>query len=372
VYDPRRLRGPLVGLAALLVALAVGSLGLSPALRGRPRWVPEVDSSTDLEEYHRIGRRLSGLIRQGHARGGPAAERLGVMLGSSSLEWGIDPQALPAELGGRPIRWFNIHSSGANGIDLRRMAGYMTRAGLRPEVAVLCLGPSFLARGNDPLDDPTPEVEEIRSHIAGRHPMLLKEDFEDILLLPWNLAFPNRTRIGSWARDVIFDARIDLFASMGYGINALFAPESDPWSAPPWWAQGDHVPPLMIERQMKGMRRYGMFDPASYSADGLNSRALVALIRELREGGAEVIVAFFPEAEIRRRELPPEALASFDEALRRAFGTAAPPVLDMRGAMSEEYFFDTSHLNPGGRAAFTERLGRALRELHASPGSVGR
>ena len=362
MYDPRRLRGPLVALAMLVAALIVGGLALKPVVAGRPRWLPDADSLCDVASFKENLGRIAGVVR----RGGPA--RLGLLVGSSSLDWGVDAARMPRMDESRPMRWLSIAAMGSTIEDNARMASMVFRAGLKPEVVVLALGPASLASRINILDDPTsPDLAVLREHVSRRHPVLVKEDLEGYLLLPWNRVFPNRSRIGRWARVMLFDARLDLFAALGHGPEDLGPPLRDPWSALPWWTEGIHESPEVLDKQFKGLADAGVFEAGSYSADSQNARNLVRLVRDLRAAGSEVVVALFPEAERRRVAEPPEFLGSTEEALRRAFGDAAPPVLDFRAAMPADAFFDLSHLNPIGRAAFTEKLGRALQDLRAKP-----
>ena len=361
MYDPRRLRGPLAALTAFVATLVVGGLSIRPAVAGRPRWLPEADSLCDVKAFKENLGRVAAAVREGEAarRG-----RLGVLVGSSSLDWGVDPARMPPIDAGPPMRWLSRSAMGSTIEDNARMASMALRAGLKPEVVVLALGPASLASRIRILDDPTtPDLPALRGHVAHRHPFLVKEDLEGFLLIPWNRVFPNRSRIGRWARVALFDARLDLFAALGHGPEDFGPPARDPWSAPPWWTEGYHVPPEILDKQFGGLSKDHVFEAASYSSDSQNARNLVRLVRELRGAGAEVVIALFPEAGRRRVAAPPEFLRTTEEALHRAFGASAPPILDFRDAMPDDDFFDLSHLNPTGRAAFTDRLGRALLDL---------
>jgi hypothetical protein len=369
VYDPRRLGGSLAALAALAIALAAGGVFLSPVVAGHPRWLPDADSLCDVRDFKANLARVGGVVREARDRvDTPREGRLGLLIGSSSLEWGVDAARMPAMEDSRPMRWLSVSAMGSTIEDNARMADLALRAGLRPEVVVLCLGPASLASRINVLDDPVvPDLAALREDVAARHAMLAKEDVESFLLIPLNRAFPNRSRIGRWTRITLFDARLGLFAALGFNLDALGPPMRDPWSATPWWAGGDHAPESLSDKQFVGLRQGRVFDPESYSTDSQNDRDLVRLVRTLRDAGAEVVIVLTPESERRRVAAPPEFLATLREVLRQGFGPDAPPLLDFRDAMPADAFFDLSHLNPRGRAAFTDRLGRALRELPRRP-----
>ncbi len=362
MYDPRRLVGPFVALAALVVALLAGGMCLSPVVAGHPRWLPDADSLCDVKDFKINVQRVGGVVREARDAGkSPRARRLGLLIGTSSLEWGVDAARMPTMDGSRPMRWLSLSAMGATIEDEIRLADLALRAGLRPEVVVLFLGPASLASRINVLDDPvTPDLTALRENIAAKHPMLAKENLESFLLVPLNRLFPNRSRIGRWTRFTLLDARLDLLAALGFNLDSDGPPMRDPWSASPWWAPGDHVPESINDRQFAGLTKNRVFEAGSYSADSQNSRNLVRLVHLLREAGAEVFVVLAPETERRRVATPPEFLVTLRESLREGFGPHAPPLLDFRDAMPADALFDLSHLNPGGRAAFTERLGHSL------------
>src|SRR5438046_2399269 len=91
MLDFRRLRGLLVPLT--LVAAAVGSCGLvlrATLARDPLRFLGSDWLTYRLVSYQAVGSRLSGVIREGRG-----LERCpGILLGASTLEWGVDPVAL--------------------------------------------------------------------------------------------------------------------------------------------------------------------------------------------------------------------------------------------------------------------------------------
>jgi hypothetical protein len=337
---------------------------MASAVAGRPHWLPESDSTTDVTTFWSIGSQLAGVLRDS---GGRAVvephERLGALLGSSTLECSVDPALLETESKGRPIRWLSLTGPGVNAGDLERMGRLLLRSGLRPDITVFVMSPGVLAQTDSFLSDPVAfDLAAVRRHLAERHPMLAKEEAESILLAPWNRAFPNRTRVSHWLRTSLFQARLDLFAKMGYGVAHVFAPRHNPWLVSTW-TQKQHAAPDFLETQMKGWRGKGWFNRASYSPDGPEMRNFLRLIRTLCDAGSEVVIVLVPESSRLRNSIPPAAVNSLATALNRAFGPTAPPVLNLRDAIPDPLFFDLVHLDPDGRVAFTKHLAQALDHL---------
>lgn len=358
MYDLRRLRGTLIALAG--VAAALGGFGLvaSSALGGRPRWLPASDSTMDTIRYTTMGGKIAAVARPGAL---PRGERLGILLGSSSLQCAVDPTRLGPPPDGRPIRWLTLLGEGANGADLRDLGRHLARGGLRPAVLVLAINPSLLARSTEFLSDPSSfDLHILREHLTTRHLGLAQRDVEAMLLVPWNRAFPQRTRIGHQIRLLIQATKMRVAGAFGLGFASIYAPAADPWVVPDW-TDRDHAPRSAIPMQMDGWRVRGWLDPASYALDGPNVLALMDLIRDARARGSEVIIVLMPEPSVLRDAMPAAARLTLDRALERHFGPASPRVFDLRDAMDDSEFWDTIHLDPHGKRVFTVRLSRAFR-----------
>jgi hypothetical protein len=359
-YDPRRLRGPLVALVAVAVAMGASGWALSPAVAGRPRWLPEADSLPDAKDFTRLAGRLAGVAAS-------APKRLGLLLGPSALEWGVDPAGMPTLGDGPPMRWLRVYTHGISGEDYARMADLVVRAGVAPETTVVVVGPSALASRMIFLEDAErPDTAPLRKHLAARNLWLAKRDVEGLILVPWNRSYPNRSRIGQAFRRAVFRGRLDLFRALGYGLDVPVRPAADPWRDPLWWPP-DRSYLATEDQQMAGLAKSHAFDAETYSPDSANARALAEMVRALREGGSDVVLVVPPEASRRRLAEPPEWFVALESVMRSAFGASAPPILDFRAAMPDDAFFDLSHLHAEGCAEFTRRLGEALRRARTEP-----
>ncbi|MBV8458628.1 MAG: hypothetical protein JO122_18670 [Acetobacteraceae bacterium] len=109
----------------------------------------------------------------------------------------------------------------------------------------------------------------------------------------------------------------------------------------------------------------GWTDPAAYSSEGANARALIALVRAARAPGIEVVILLLPEGTTLRTSIPPEAMRCLRDTLTRGFGPAAPPVIDLRAALPDSMFHDPLHPSLAGRQRATRLLIEALRSRPA-------
>jgi hypothetical protein len=204
-----------------------------------------------------------------------------------------------------------------------------------------------------------------------------KAELETLLTAPMNRAFPNRTRVSHHVRGLAADAKRRLFAALGLGADSLYAPDSNPWAVRLLVADDDAPRDhdagrrVFVRDQPEGPMREGpggavkdkgWIEPSCYSADGDNARALIAIIREARARRIKVVILLLPEGSRLRAEVPPEAMDCLHEALRKGFGTDAPPVFDFRNLLADSSFHDTIHPDRAGRQATTRALAEALRK----------
>ena len=109
------------------------------------------------------------------------------------------------------------------------------------------------------------------------------------------------------------------------------------------------------------VRDKGWSNVANYRTEGLNARSLVTVIRKTREQGIETVIVLLPEASLMRASVPPEAMECLRKVLESAFGSAAPPLINLRESLSDRLFHDTIHPKREGRFIATRVLIEALR-----------
>jgi hypothetical protein len=386
MYDPSRLKGIGLAIGSVTLLLAGFSLAAQAIAGGRPAWLSGGGDSTIEGGQDRIvGGRIKAAALE--ARRKPLDD-LGVILGSSAVGTDIAPARLEAAGdAGIPRRWLSLSANGANAEDLRELAGLLLTSGLRPKLLLLGIHPGSLARSDSYLDDRmTLDTDGFRRELAARHLIQAKEELEDLTVIPVNVAFPNRTRVSNRVRGLASKAKRRMFAALGMGVEALYPADRQPWDIliegedaeePERHANAEGRTATVRDLAEGPMRAglggpvndKGWLTPGAYSSEGANARALVDLVRQARATGAEVVLLLMPEATSLREAVPPGAVASLREALDRGFGPEAPPVIDLRAALSDDEFAGTIHATKAGRQATTARLIEALRaRVVPSPG----
>ena len=386
MFDPSRLKGVGVAVASVALALAGFSLLSRAAAGGRPSWLAGGDSTIEGGQDRIIGGRIKGAALQARRRSDADRDDLGVILGASAVGMGIDPTLLGGGADAKvPSRWLSLYANGANVEDLHDLAGLLFTSALRPGLLVLGLHPGLLARSDDYLSDRmTLDADGFRKELAAKHLIQAKEELESLTVVPVNVAFPNRTRISNRTRGLASLAKRRMFAALEMGVEALYPADKDPWavrllvedSAEPEREADAEGRKATVRDQAEGPMREGLagpvkdkgwLGPQNYPADGANARALVAIIREARGRGIEVVVLLLPESSSLRALIPPEAMGCLRGALEGGFGPAAPPVIDLRSSLADDQFHDSIHPRKSGREAATRRLMDALRARERKP-----
>ena len=378
MFDLARLRGLVAAAAAVLLAMGCCSLLARAAAGGRPAWLAGGDSTIEGGQDAVVGGRIAGVRQQQRRQPGSASD-LGILLGSSAVGMDLDPKILDAEAGdGLPARWLSLYANGANLEDIRDLADLIFGSGLRPKLLVLGIHPGLLARSDDYLTDPTTlDLALLKGELAAGHLRMAKAELESLSAIPLNLAFPNRTRISHRLRGLVADAKRNLFAWGGMGVEALYRPDPDPWSVrllvEDKQAEGDidaEGRKATVRDMAEGPMREGLLgqvkdkgwsNPAAYPAGGANALAMIAAIREARARGIEVLVLLLPERSTLRATMPPESMDCVRDALRRGFGDAAPAVIDLREALPDAMFHDSLHVMNAGRKITSRKLVEALK-----------
>ncbi len=366
MFDLARLRGTALALGSLALALGMFAVALRWATDCRPGWFPSVPSKMDVGALERIGGRAARAaldVRRDSRLGG----RLGVILGSSTMQAALEPGLLAVE--GGPARWLNLCGPDAGLVDLERVARVLEGAGVRPSVAVVGINLGMLADPGDlmteaMLNDPAPpawsQLVKARPSASGPARFLrsigrLAGDVGDWLR-------PNATKLHYLKDLAVFECR--LAAAPSVGIDAAFAPASDYWTPPAAWA--DPATDEFRAWQVREYTRKGWFSADAYGPGGPSVRALTGLIGRLRRQDARVVLVLLPEAAGLRARMPAEAGRRLSALI--AGLPDAPEVLDLREALGDGELMDLVHPGPLGREAVTRRVARRL----AGPAEVAR
>jgi hypothetical protein len=380
MFDPSRFRGVAAAIAAVGLAMAGCSLLAQAAFRERPSWLSAGDSTMEGGQDAVVGRRISGVLAELRRRGkSPSDLDLGVVLGASAVGMAIEPKLLESSGDPRiPARWLSLYASGANVEDLRGLADLLLGSGLRPRLFLLGIHPSLLARSDHYLSDETAfDPSPFLRAVAGGRLRDAKDEFMVLMAAPLNAAFPNRTRIGHGSRVFVIETKRRMFARLGMGAESLYSPDRDPWAVRLLYADPEEAPGKVEEvstsgsvrelnegLRVRGLRgdawNKGWFDRANYSAEGQNARALVAIIRQARGRGIEPVIVLLPESTTMRGAVPAEAMECLRAVLQGAFGSASPPVVDLRDSIPDDRFHDNVHPRREGRMDATRSLIKAL------------
>lgn len=385
MLDLARLRGVIVAVGAVALALGCLSAVSLATAGGRPAWLSGGDSTIEGGQDAIVGGRIAGVVRQARSGHAPEIADLGVILGSSAVGMGIDPEIMEAEAGGRlPARWLSLYANGANLDDLAELAGMLFASGLQPKVLILGIHPVLLSRSDDYLSDRTHfDTGALKRELSGKHLLGAKSELMALSVVPIDMAFPNRTRISNRVRGLASAAKRRMFAALGMGADAMYAPPPDPWAVrlliedaadSPRMADAEGRKATVRDRTDGPMREglagavkdKGWSGPANYSTEGANARSLVAIVREARSRGIEAVILLLPEATSLRASVPPEAMQTLHGALARGFGAEAPTVIDLRASLLDSQLHDSLHPMKAGREIVTRRLIGALR---ARPGA---
>jgi hypothetical protein len=286
----------------------------------------------------KYGCRLGQLrTRLAHAPG----RRLVVVLGSSRAEQGFRPGLLATAEGETAPVVFNLARGGSSPllhlVTLRRLLA----DGARPDWVLLEIFPPSLVEPEAGATLPKTTLRDFP--VLGRYPVS-RETYADFL----------RDRALLWLTyrsSFLAHAVPGWLSPRGRWIERLWDRRGGEWRA----ISEGVTPEERRQLTADARRRYGRKLQNFHIAAGAD-RALRALLALCRERGIGVVLFLMPEAsDFRGWYSPParERLCAYLASLRRDYGT---PLIDARGWIPDDDFWDGHHLLRDGAAVFTRRF----------------
>jgi hypothetical protein len=336
-----RYRGLAVILVALALTLVLLDVGLSMSVGFTARFLPNRETASDDSVFRAVwGRSLPLLLPGLHPEPGTP---VGLLFGQSTLGAAIEAKMLE-EADGLPIRWANLHGWGGSinrTLDLVELA---LLSGLKPDVVLICVSPYMLI-GHD--------AEKEHRLVADRDNRSFKR---------WIWTYDNRHFVNHIVRHALLTTRLNLLEVFRFGYLSLY-PRDSREHAPKPRQKLEPLSPAKMARKLEEGRKLGWYDPAGYSVNSSNSRALAEIIRRWRARGAKVAVILLPERSQFRSLFPPEGVQCFDEISRAYFPDDPVPIYNLRDRIPDDMFLDPDHAGVDAMEPISKMVGACVRDL---------
>jgi hypothetical protein len=268
-------------------------------------------------------------------------------LGSSRVEWGLCPAALPPGPDGRPSLVFNYGTAGAGPFAELLCLRRLLAEGIRPNGVLVEVMPPLLAvNGSRPDCVPTHRLAWRDLAVAARYRS------------PWGL-------LGEWLSGRLVSCHSYRFAL----LNAI---------APSWVPVDRRLDPQQLlqnfddsgwgpcpfptgpedRRKARETARQSYESLlADFAVEPASDRALRELLALCRQEGIPAALFIMPEGSTFTAMYPPAARATVSAYLDGLCRDSGVPLLDTRGWARDEDFWDGHHLLPQGAQAFSRRFG---------------
>lgn len=274
--------------------------------------------------------------------------RVGLVVGMSTADWGIDSRALE---GSPPaLRYAKVTGEFSSFRNLLDVVKRLDVPGFAPDRTLLCVHYGMLLGARRQPITRAERLAQIATRLRQTHS---SSELSRSFTLSWlgNNRAPTanalETRLGAWHERLLLH--------FGQSPSVAFSPLADPFQDSVN-ARG-HMHASVRQRHVESIaQRWRRAEGESTGADSkLQAAALGEMVRLLRRGG-EVVVVLMPEHSELRAVVPePLARARLDAALGPGVR-----VIDLRGALPDDAFADEVHVTGSSRGALTTALKRAL------------
>jgi hypothetical protein len=318
-----RYKGVALVATCVLAAFCLLDMSLTAAVGFTGRWLPNGEYPTDTMVFQAKGPYVAAMTTGSTKVGIGSDTPCGILLGQSPLGCAVERSVLE-ESDGLQLFWIKLNCWGTSIHGISDLYELMKVADARPNVVVLGINPYLL----------------VGQEIMLSHNYLLKKEGKRIKPFIW---FYNNRRMVNYLSHVFYHRiNVKLQRAFGFELSALYGIEPDLRRTD----ARERVKPF-TPGELKESEKYdealGWFDPAKYSPDSSNSRALVKLINDCRERKAKVCIILMPESSAFRNRVPPEGKRCFAEINRRYFAHDPVPVYDLQDRVADDQFVDLVH-----------------------------
>jgi len=365
VFDLSRYRGVAIVAGGVVIALVAMHYVFGLAFGARAERILPNQRPLGLELYAKNWSRIAALDRMYH-RGQLAPEtRLGIVIGNSATQSGIQRKILDT-YATAANRWFVLTSAGMSFENLESLTKPVFYCSLKPSVVVMGVHPQMLV-GESYFAEEAPQralpvVGRLQRKLDARWtvervlralpvvPRLLK-------MLGAHWVVRNRGDLAYYLRTLAYEMRLVVFREFAVKAESLFIPATEPWDDEPlWWWQADAPNDEFAKLQTDFWKKHGHFEADKYATGGPQARSLIRLIRAYRKIGAKVYIVLMPLRSPARALVPANARPCLLKVLRDAFPDDPPEIIDAEAKIPDQYFADEAHLSGLG----AERLSRLV------------
>jgi hypothetical protein len=335
-------------LAAVLVDVALQWLGSTPVVG----WLPKVLAGSGFLED---SRQRVDLAAQEYDEGRVDRDQyLCAIIGLSNVREGIDLNVIAKEAGVN-CRYLGLAGAGAPMLDVARHAEVLSTSSLRPDLVVVGIGPHQLI-------DPKPNPGSQKLGVPAM-PRRLDLRHAAIAVRNGSWVYSRRQDVSLAVEDAVLDARARLFRDLHVRLKQPEGGTRSPWRAMTRAMGKEHYSDATLREELQDFESLGATDLQTFARSTKARATLVQIIKQFRERGATVAVVLMPEHSWLRRGIPENIAPVVRDLLRQAFPEGAPPVVDLRDAVSDDGFVDLFHLNTKGSIGCSGLLAVELRRL---------
>jgi hypothetical protein len=329
-----------VGLSLALTLWCFDGL-LASVLGEHLGWAAPAMSSELLNDW---GRRIARVERM-QIDGEITASSLVAVLGMSTVREGLDASLL-ARHDPKHRQWLILGAAGGDMSQLQQYSFTLSVSHLNPSAVVLGIHKSML---QDEESVPThADLQELGgSLLRGSVIPAIRQ----AQLLTW--FGRHHDEVANWAFMAVHHARLTLNRQQGLQLDAIYRRMDNPWAVNSSYA-GARAAADDLAFQMEGL--HSELRPERSSPMNSQVKALAEVVHRFRQRGSRVVCVLMPESSEYRRLYSPPIPAMFDQALRFSAQGQAIPVVDLRNALEDTFFYDYAHLNADGRGRLSALL----------------